>query len=52
MNRRAFIQQLGLGALVSKALDGDVLSRKLLQDFQKRLQAQGVEIAWPKLTPR
>ncbi len=26
--------------------------RKLLEDFQKRLQAQGVEIAWPKLAPR
>ncbi len=25
---------------------------KLLKDFQARIQAQGIEIAWPKLTPR
>jgi glycine/D-amino acid oxidase-like deaminating enzyme len=29
VNRRAFIQQLGLGAFVSKALDGDLLSRAI-----------------------
>jgi hypothetical protein len=27
-------------------------NRKLLQDFQRRLQADGVELAWPKVTPR
>ena len=25
---------------------------KLLREFQAPLQAQGVEIAWPKITPR
>jgi hypothetical protein len=25
---------------------------KLLKDFQSKIQAQGVEIAWPKITPR
>ena len=25
---------------------------KLLQDFQRQLQADGVELEWPKLTPR
>jgi hypothetical protein len=24
----------------------------LLKDFQARLMAQGVELAWPKITPR
>jgi hypothetical protein len=27
-------------------------SKKLLEDFQKRLQAGGVELHWPRLTPR
>lgn len=27
-------------------------SARLLKDFQTRIQAQGIEIAWPKLTPR
>ena len=25
---------------------------KLLKDFQAKLEAQGFELAWPKLTPR
>ena len=25
---------------------------KLLRDFQSKIQAQGIEIAWPRLTPR
>jgi hypothetical protein len=27
-------------------------ARKLLDEFQARLLSQGVEIAWPELTPR
>jgi hypothetical protein len=26
--------------------------KKLLQEFQKLLQAAGIELAWPKVTPR
>ncbi|MGB9605452.1 MAG: FAD-dependent oxidoreductase, partial [Bryobacteraceae bacterium] len=26
--------------------------KKLLEEFQTRLQAQGIEIAWPRLSPR
>jgi len=27
-------------------------TRRLLAEFQERIQQQGVEIAWPRLTPR
>ena len=27
-------------------------SKKLLEDFQKRLRDRGVELQWPRLTPR
>jgi hypothetical protein len=27
-------------------------NEKMLGEFQARLQAQGVELAWPKITPR
>jgi hypothetical protein len=46
------------GALASFALERKELPRqvrkkaKLLQDFQRLLQANGVELAWPKITPR
>jgi len=26
--------------------------RKLLEDFQSLIQMQGIEIVWPRLTPR
>ena len=46
------------GALVAHALRTMKTPRqirndsKLLADFQQSLQSQGVEIAWPRLTPR
>ena len=46
------------GALAAGAVEKKTAPRavrntpKLLQEFQARLRAQGVELAWPKLTPR
>jgi hypothetical protein len=46
------------GALAAFALTRKLRPRqirndpKLLADFQRHIQAQGVEIAWPQLTPR
>jgi hypothetical protein len=27
-------------------------NEKLLREFQAKIQTQGIEIAWPKITPR
>jgi hypothetical protein len=46
------------GALAAFALDKRTTPRavrntdKLRQEFQAKIQAQGIEIAWPKITPR
>ena len=46
------------GTLASFALERKEPPRQirkkasLLQDFQKNLQANGVELAWPRITPR
>jgi hypothetical protein len=46
------------GALAAHALDRGIAPRavrnqpKELEDFQAKLRAQGVELAWPRLTPR
>jgi hypothetical protein len=46
------------GALAAQAIKTKQTPRgirndaRLLADFQKSLVAQGVEIAWPKITPR
>src|SRR5258708_2448642 len=46
------------GPLASFALERNEPPRQLrkratlLQDFQRRLQADGVELAWPRITPR
>jgi hypothetical protein len=47
-----------VGALVAFCLSGKVRPRQvrnnrtLLEDFQQVIQAQGIEIQWPRLTPR
>jgi hypothetical protein len=46
------------GALAAFCLENDVRPRAVrntparLKEFQARLASQGVELAWPKLTPR
>jgi FAD dependent oxidoreductase len=47
-----------VGALAAHAIQTGSLPRqirndpKLLKEFQAKIQAQGIEIAWPKLSPR
>jgi hypothetical protein len=44
---------LGAHALVTKRTPRQIRnSEKLLQEFQAKIQAQGVEIAWPRISAR
>ena len=55
---RAERPELIIADIIMPAMDGYEFARqvrkdaKLLADFQKRLEADGVELNWPRLTPR